>query len=235
MEIILECSRNVSKQMQCKQTTAGAIITSLDLVDVTYTLTIMAKVKEIPKATRKRIIQLRSEGLSYRVIAERVNGLFSTVGDIVRKHQMTGAVSNQLRAGALRKIMGRSRHYMIRKVTNDPMTTRAHLQSELASQGVQVSLKTIVRELNRTGIRSYTPLLTVKHVKSPLTFAKDHLDKGNEFWEQFIGSDKSKIGLFGRNEARHVWKKRGTSYDPKNTVVPTMKLGGGNITYKITT
>ena len=55
---------------------------------------------------------------------------------------------------------------MLRKVTNDPMTTRAHLQSELASQGVQVIKKTIVRELIRTVIRSYTPrktpLLTVK-------------------------------------------------------------------------
>ena len=76
MEIILERSRNISKQMQCKQTTAGAIITSLDLVDVAYTLTTMPKVKEIPEATRKQIIQLRSEGLTYRVIAERVNVLF---------------------------------------------------------------------------------------------------------------------------------------------------------------
>lgn len=218
--------------MQCKQTTAGAIITSLDLVDVAYTLTTMPKVKEIPEATRKRIIQLRSEGLTYRVIAERVNVLFSTVGAIVRKHQVTGAVSNLPRAGAPRKIMGRPRRYMLRKVTNDPMTTRADLQSELASQGVQVSKKTIVRELNRTGIRSYTPrktpLLTVKHVKSRLTFAKDHLDKGNEFWERVIWSDESKIELFGRNEARHVWRKRGTAYDPKNTI-PTVKHGGGSI------
>ena len=45
--------------------------------------------------------------------------------------------------------MGRPRRYMLRNVTNNLMTTRAHLQSELASQGVQVSKKTIVRELNR--------------------------------------------------------------------------------------
>ena len=80
------------------------------------------------------------------------------------------------------------------------MTTRAHLQNELASQGKQVIKKTIV-ELNRTGIRSYTPrktpLLTVKHVKSCFTFSKDHLDKGNEFWERVIWSDESKIELFG--------------------------------------
>ena len=97
--------------------------------------------------------------------------------------------------------MGRPRRYMLREVTNDPMTTRADLQSELASQGVQVSKKTIVRKLNRTGIRSYTPrktpLLTVKHVKSRLTFAKDHLDKGNEFWARVIWSDESKIEIFG--------------------------------------
>ena len=84
--------------MQCKQTTAGAIITSLDLVAVAYTLTTITKVKEIPEATRKRIIQLRSEGLTVRVIAVRVNVLFSTVGAKVCKHQVTGAVSNLLRA-----------------------------------------------------------------------------------------------------------------------------------------
>ena len=73
-----------------------------------------------------------------------------------------------------------------------------------------------------------TPLLTVKHVKSRLTFVKAHLDKGNEFWELVIWSDESKIELFGQNEARHVWRKRGTVYDPENTI-PTMKHWGGSI------
>ena len=70
LEIILERLQNASKQMQCKQTTARANITSLDFVDVAYTLSTMPKVKEIPEATRKQIIRLRSKGLTYRVIAE---------------------------------------------------------------------------------------------------------------------------------------------------------------------
>lgn len=218
--------------MQCKQTTAGAFITSVEVVEVAHTLTAMPKVQEFPVATRKRIIQLRSEGLTYRVIAERVNVHFSTVGAIVRKHQVTGTTSNLPRSGAPRKITGRPRRYMFRKVSNDPMTTRADLQSELASQGVHVSKKTVVRELNRSGIHSFTPrktpLLTAKHVKSRLSFAKDHVDKGNEFWEGVLWSDETKIELFGRNEARHVWRKRGTAYDPKNTI-PTVKHGGGSI------
>lgn len=218
--------------MQCKQTTAGAFITSVEVVEVAHTLTAMPKVQEFPVATRKRIIQLRSEGLTYRVIAERVNVHFSTVGAIVRKHQVTGTTSNLPRSGAPRKITGRPRRYMFRKVSNDPMTTRADLQSELASQGVHVSKKTVVRELNRSGIHSFTPrktpLLTAKHVKSRLSFSKDHVDKGNEFWEGVLWSDETKIELFGRNEARHVWRKRGTAYDPKNTI-PTVKHGGGSI------
>ena len=106
--------------MKCRQTTAGAIKTSLDLVNVAYTLTTMPKVEEIPEATRKWIIQLRSEGLTYRLIAERVYILFSTVGAIVHKHQVTGAVSNLPKAGTPHKIMGCPRPYMLRKVTNDP-------------------------------------------------------------------------------------------------------------------
>ena len=92
---------------------------SLDLVDVAYSLTTMAKVEEILKATHKWIIQFRSEGLSCRVIAVCVNVLFSTVGAIVRKHRVTGAVSNLPRARAPHKIMSRPWRYMLRKMTND--------------------------------------------------------------------------------------------------------------------
>ena len=59
-------------------------------------------------------------------------------------------------------------------------------------------------------------------------FVKDHLDKGIELWERVVWSDESKIELFGRNEARHVWRKPGTAYDPKNTIL-AVKHGGGNI------
>ena len=34
--------------------------------------------------------------------------------------------------------------------------------------------------------------------------------------------------LFGGNISRHVWRKKGTVYDPKNTIL-TIKHGGGSI------
>ena len=40
----------------------------------------MPKVKEIPKAIRNEVVELRNEGLIYRQIAERVKVPYSTVG-----------------------------------------------------------------------------------------------------------------------------------------------------------
>ena len=91
----------------------------------------MPKVKEIPEAIRKQIVELRNEGLTYRQLVECVKVSYSTVGGEVRKHRETGAVSNLPRVGAPRKITGHSRRYMLRKVTNEPMTTRSCLQKRI--------------------------------------------------------------------------------------------------------
>ena len=49
------------------------------------------------------------------------------------------------------------------------------------------------------------------------------LEKGNEYCKTVIWSDETKLELFGRNDARHVWRKQGTAYDRKNTI-PTMEV-----------
>ncbi|CDQ83534.1 unnamed protein product [Oncorhynchus mykiss] len=38
-------------------------------------------------------------------------------------------------------------------------------------------------------------------------------------------SDETKIGLFGLNSTRRVWRKKKDEYNPKNTI-PTVKHGG---------
>ncbi len=43
-----------------------------------------------------------------------------------------------------------------------------------------------------------------------------------------LGSDETKIQLFGINSTRRVWRRKNAAYDPKNTS-PTIKHGGGNI------
>ena len=70
------------------------------------------------------------------------------------------------------------------------MKTRKELIIDLESSGTIVSERTISRELHGNGIKSFaprkTPMLTKKHVASRLNFAKEHLEKGNEYWKTVI-------------------------------------------------
>ena len=64
--------------------------------------------------------------------------------------------------------------------------------------------------------------------KDRLQFTTAHGDKDRTFWRNVLWSDETKIELFGHNDHRYVWRKKGESCKPKNTI-PTMKHGGGSI------
>ncbi|KAI3358291.1 hypothetical protein L3Q82_002991 [Scortum barcoo] len=99
-------------------------------------------------------------------------------------------------------------------------------------QVTSVTEKTIGNALHRHGLygRSArkTPFLKKRHVEARLKFAKQHLDKPVEYWENVVWSDETKIELFGCHTTHHVWRRNGTAHHPNNTI-PTVKFGGGNI------
>ncbi|CDQ60185.1 unnamed protein product [Oncorhynchus mykiss] len=72
------------------------------------------------------------------------------------------------------------------------------------------------------------PLLQNRHKKARLRFATAHGDKDRTFWRNVLWSDETKIELFGHNDHRYVWRKKGEACKPKNTI-PTVKHGGGSI------
>uniref|UniRef100_A0AAY5KJS9 Tc1-like transposase DDE domain-containing protein n=1 Tax=Esox lucius TaxID=8010 RepID=A0AAY5KJS9_ESOLU len=135
-------------------------------------------------------------------------------------------------SGAPCKISPRGASMIMRKVRDQPRTTRQDLVNDLKRAGTTVSKKTISNTLRRHGFKSCSarkiPLLKPAHVQASLKFANDHLDNPEEEWEMVMGSDETKIELFGLNSTRRVWRKKKDEYNPKNTI-PTMKHGGGNI------
>ena len=50
-------------------------------------------------------------------------------------------------------------------------------------------------------------------------------DKDCTFWRNVLWSDETKIELFGHNNHRHVWRKKGEACKPKNTILTVKHVG----------
>ncbi|KAF7643297.1 hypothetical protein LDENG_00242120, partial [Lucifuga dentata] len=100
----------------------------------------------------------------------------------------------------------------------EPRTTSKALQASLASVKVSVHDSTIRKRLGKNGIHGRVPrrkpLLTKKNTKARLTFAKKHLDDPQDFWENILWTDETKVELF--------------AFQKKN-IIPTVKHGGGSV------
>ncbi|KAF7664638.1 hypothetical protein LDENG_00170880, partial [Lucifuga dentata] len=100
----------------------------------------------------------------------------------------------------------------------EPRTTSKALQTSLASVKVSVHDSTIRKRLGKNGIHGRVPrrkpLLTKKNTKARLTFAKKHLDDPQDFWENILWTDETKVELF--------------AFQKKN-IIPTVKHGGGSV------
>uniref|UniRef100_A0A3Q3KM81 Uncharacterized protein n=1 Tax=Monopterus albus TaxID=43700 RepID=A0A3Q3KM81_MONAL len=194
--------------------------------------TTMGKTKELSKDTRDKIVDLHKAGKGYGAFAKQLGKNRSIVGAIVRKWKRLKTTVSLPRTRAPCKISPRGVSLMIRKVRNQPRTTREELVNDMKRAGTTVSKVTVSRTLRRHGFKSCiaqkVPLLKSSHVQARLKFAKDHLDDPEEAWEKVMWSDETKVELFGLNFTRRVGRKKKDELHPKNTI-PTVKHGGSNI------
>ncbi len=157
----------------------------------------MRKTKELSKNTRDKIVDLHKAGMGYRTIGKQLGEKATTVGAIIRKWKKFKMTVNPPRTGAPCKILPHGELMILRKVRNQPRTTREDLVNDLKRAGTTVSTVTISNTLHRHGLKSCSackvPLLKPAHVQACLKFAKDHLDDPEEAWEKVMWSDETKI------------------------------------------
>ncbi len=51
------------------------------------------------------------------------------------------------------------------------------------------------------------PLRSKKNKKARLSFARKHLDDPQDFWENTLWTDETKVELFGRCASHYIWRK----------------------------
>ncbi|KAK3525999.1 hypothetical protein QTP70_011800 [Hemibagrus guttatus] len=97
---------------------------------------------------------------------------------------------------------------------------------------VSVHDSTIRKRLGKNGLHGRVPrrklLLNKKNIKARLSFARKHLDDPQDFWENILWTDETKIELFERSVSHYVWHKSNTAFQKKN-IIPTVKYGGASV------
>ncbi|KAK3547241.1 hypothetical protein QTP86_017822, partial [Hemibagrus guttatus] len=103
------------------------------------------------------------------------------------------------RSGRPTKITPRAQQQLIQEVTKDPTTTSKELQASLASVKVSIHDPTIRKRLGKNGLHGRVPrqkpLLSKKNIKARLSFARKHLDDPQDFWENTLWTDETKLNF----------------------------------------
>ncbi|KAL2101691.1 hypothetical protein ACEWY4_003452 [Coilia grayii] len=170
------------------------------------------KTKELSEDLRSKIVRKHGQSQGYKSISKDLNVPVSTVRSVINKFKAHGTVANLPRCGRKRKINERFQRKIVRMVEKEPRLTSKQLQAVLQSEGTTVSTRTIRRRLNEKGlygrIPRKTPLLTQRHKKARLEFAKTYLRKPNTFWKNVLWSDETKVELFGKRHQHRVYRKK---------------------------
>ncbi|KAK3523620.1 hypothetical protein QTP70_002743 [Hemibagrus guttatus] len=157
----------------------------------------MPRSKEIQKEMREKVIEIYQSGKGYKAISKALGLPRTTVRAIIYKWRKHGTVENLPRSGQPTRITPRAQRQLIQEVTKDPTTTSKELQASLASVKVSVHDSTIRKRRGKNGLHGRVPrqkpLLSKKNIKARLSFARKHLDDPQDFWENTLWTDETKI------------------------------------------
>ncbi|GFY16002.1 transposable element Tc1 transposase [Trichonephila clavipes] len=149
------------------------------------------------------------------------------------KNLKTGILPNNEGRGRKKIINSITERRVIHQVKIDPKISTPKIAASTSNTlGRSVSAETVRRVLRKAGyngrVARKKPLIGKRNRVKRLKFAKEHILKPQQFWNEVIFSDESKFNIFGSDGRRMVWRKPNTSHHPKHTI-PTVKHGAGSV------
>ncbi len=121
----------------------------------------------------------------------------STVASIILKWKTFGMTRTLPRAGRPAKLSYRGRRALVREVKKNPKITVAELQRCIREMGESCRKSTITAALHQSGLYGRVarrkPLLSARHMKACMEFAKKHLKDSKMVTNKILWSDETKI------------------------------------------
>jgi transposase len=182
---------------------------------------------------KAHILHLLGLQKSIRAVAKEVACSPSTVHSVARGSNVTIADN---RGGRPKSLTNREVKEVARALIGHDIHTATEARSLIHSRfGKSVHSTTISRALRATGMKAVVkkkkPLLTQRHRKLRLEFARKYASYTPADWKRVIWSDETKINRFQSDGRRWSWSKSsgGAGVLKDSEVSPTLKFGGGSL------
>lgn len=185
--------------------------------------------KELTEFQKGEIVALR-HFYSHREIGRQLNIPHSTVSAFLDRLDVRENHENLHHTGRPRKTTRSDDRYFIHSAESD---TRQPLERLRIDSNIDVSEQTIRRRLREAGIRKWKavnrPLLTRKHARARLKWAREYRHWSVEQWRKVIWSDETIVRNQSDPRGLRVFRRQDKreKYDPKN-IQPKSKYGGAS-------
>ncbi|GFU37218.1 transposable element Tcb2 transposase [Trichonephila clavipes] len=165
--------------------------------------------KETTIEERKLVIKLSNEGKSQLNIAKVVGRSVNCIQKILQKFKKTVMLANNEGRGRKKIMNSITERRVIHQVKIDPKISAPKIAASTPNAlGRSVSAETVRRVLRKAGyngrVARKKPLIGKRNRVKRLKFAKEHILKPQQFWNEVIFSDESKFNIFGSDGRRMV-------------------------------
>lgn len=178
-----------------------------------------------------KIIALTEIGLSNREVARRIGVSEETVRNIKKRHLETGSLQHRPRSGRPRATTSREDRFIERTALQEPQLTSNRIGNSVnLTRDAPISNRTVRRKLVESGLHSRRPatgpVLTPRHRRARLNFARIHEDWSEDDWRSVLFTDESRFTLQGPDGRQRVWRRTGERYSQQMFARRTNFFGG---------
>jgi transposase len=173
--------------------------------------------KQLTDLQVKQILTLDRMGMSQQRIADEAGCSQATVSRVLKGYEYENFTGRPSKPGPTRKTTERDDRYIIR-VAKANHTLPFRDISNLA--GVDLSPRSVQRRLKEVDLVSRyarrKPLLTAKHKKDRMEWAKRYENWTQQDWEKVIWSDEALMRIGQDPRRRRVIRAPNTEFDERN-------------------
>ncbi|KAG0905317.1 hypothetical protein G6F33_012262 [Rhizopus arrhizus] len=129
-------------------------------------------------------------------------------------------------------VSAQTKRFIKLQVVQGQLKTARKVHDKLMELGYSISYKTainVVKSMNFfSAIKVKKPLLTAKHMKRRLAWAKKYQNWTTDDWRRVVFSDETKVNIWGSDGCKYYWSRPGDPLKPHHIDV-TVKHGGGSL------